>query len=120
MDNLPLEMGSVDFVEHSKHSRAKKVVVAPVFIPPHATVARTIDGVRDTNASASLTVLRNKAYRVISDGAINFRLSNDGSTAANTDAYFPANQAFVIASREYNSFDFLRTGGSFIQIIEVQ
>lgn len=118
-EKLPLEIGGVDFAEHSKHSRAKKVVEGPLFIPQHATEPRTVDPV-EKGSDGTYDIAQNKAYRLISDGTFRYRLSVGASAGAVTDIYVPANAPIIIATRDYNKISIKSMAGTFVQWTEVR
>jgi len=117
--------GEIDAAEHSAPSYSKKVIPGPTTFAPDddATPTRTKDPIVGAvgGASAELTLLQNKAYRVIADVAIYFRLSVTGSTAVATDIYLPANTPIIIKTELWQRLAYIQvaTGGN-IQAVEVR
>jgi hypothetical protein len=115
--------GEVDYSEHSHPSRAKKVIQGPLTLAKDPEdVTKSIDPIQGTvgASSASLTLLRNKAYRVIASVDTYIRLSEGASTAVAGDVYLPANSAIVVDTKDWDTLSFIRVAtGGIIQAVEV-
>lgn len=115
----------VAFTEHSRASKAKKVVEVFPAIPAHATEARSLDPINGalTAASVSLTLAVRKAYRVVVSQPAHFRLTAGAGTALATDIYLPANQPVVLKMGEqWNTLSAIRAAGAsdgIVQALEV-
>ena len=121
-ERLVIEPGQVEFVEHSKLTRAKKVVETfPAPIVDSAISTKTIPPIEAAGGTGFLLLERDRAYRIISNGDIRFNLSSGAPVAASaTDIYVPKDVPFVIRTREFNHFNYDRTGGMFVQAVEVK
>lgn len=113
-----------EYAEHSAFARSKKVIPGPLYIPRDpAAPAKSIDPINGVvaGASASMTLLRNKAYRVVSTTACHFRQTLGASTALTTDIYLPANQPVVMVTSDWNILSFIQNAaGGTIQAVEVK
>jgi len=118
IDPSPFIGGEVDTAEHSRMSRAKKVIIGPLSPAAHATEDRSVDPININVASTQLG--RNKAYRIISDGSFRYRQTNDTAVPASTDIYVPANTAVIISTRVWGFIGVAGATGTFVQAIEVQ
>jgi len=122
---FPLDIGGVDFAEHSKLSRAKKVIPGPIIIAYDSVNKRTLAPINSVPAPlGSISLVRNKAYRMISDGDTHFLLTNDNTdvasaVAASADTYLPTDTPIIIVSRGFQYLKYTSTG-SFVQLTEVQ
>jgi hypothetical protein len=119
-DNQFGNNGQVEYVEHSHKSGAKKVINGPLTLAiDPASALKTIDPIQAATGT-SIQLLRNKAYRVISDVAFRFRMTIGSGTAVATDTYVPANTPIVISTRD---FDYISTvavaAAGFINCVEV-
>lgn len=106
--------GEPDYAEHCRRSSSKKVIDGPIsFSVDPADATKTIDPLNLAvgGASASLTLIRNKAYRVISTVAYYFRMTAGASTALATDIYVPAFAPLVISSDVFGTFSVITDGG---------
>ena len=117
---LVIGPGEVEYNEHSKWSGAKKTVEVSPYFEMTENEPRTIDPIEDAGASGALTLAAGCAYRIVSDGSLRFRLSIGASAAAATDIYLPADTPIVVKMGAYNSFNFIRTGGTFVQAVKVK
>ena len=115
--------GEVDYSEHSHPSRAKKVIQGPLTLakdPEDDT--KSIDPIQGTvgASSASITLLRNKAYRVVASVDTYIRLTIGASTAEVGDVYLPANAPIVVDTKDWDTLSFIRVStGGIIQAVEV-
>jgi len=112
--NLPSDQGQIELEEHSRYSKAKKVIPGSFyFVREDNRTAVPID------LKTTPLVGNNKAFRVISDADFYFNLSQGGViAAATTDIFVPAKTEVLIATRE---FDYINvTGTGFIQGAEVK
>jgi len=117
---LPITVGELGFREHSKKSSAKKIVEVYPFVAPHdITPGVTIDPIQSVAANGPLALTAGKAYRIISDGSLRFKLSIGAVAAVATDIYLPADTPIIIKMDTYNTFNFIQTGGTFVQAVEV-
>ena len=119
--------GQIEYAEHSRKSGAKKVVAGITHFPyqPATTPvdSRTINPIQGTvaGASASLTLLRNKAYRVVSSTACYFRMSVGAGTAVVGDVYLPANTPINLSTSVFDTLSFIQvSAGGIIQAVEVE
>jgi len=120
-ERMVIEPGQVEFNEHSKHSGAKKTVeVFPSLAPDPADATKTIDPVEIAGATGEFILAPMKAYRLISDGSLRFKLSTITLAAAATDTYLPADTSVIVKSGQFNRLTYVRTGGTFTQIVEVR
>ena len=119
-DPSPFLGGEVDTAEHSRNSRAKKVVDGPLWVPKHATLEQTVSPLDLSGGSATLE--RNKAYRVIATVPFWMRQSNGTSAAVVGDIFVPANTPVVISTRYFNTVSVLAQAAAFgvCQAVEVQ
>lgn len=106
--------GQVEYEEHSRFSKAKKVIDGSLFF--------VADGARTAipqNLKTTPLTGANKSFRVISDVDFYFNLSQGAAVAATTaDIYVPAKTPITIATR---NFDYINVSGTgFIQASEVK
>ena len=110
--------------EHSQYARAKKVIPGPLFVPQHATQARTVDPtqVALTAASAEMLLTRKKAYRLVSSQAAYYRMSFGASAAVTGDIYLPADTPTIILPGEtYDRVSVIKVAVDGIaQVVEVK
>lgn len=109
--------------EHSSFSKSKKITQGPLWVPAGDTSPddeRTKDPMQMATGG-EFTLDKNKAYRLISDVDIYFRMSVNSDTAAVGDIYLPAKTALIVTSER---FDFLShiavTAAGFVQMVEVR
>jgi hypothetical protein len=119
--------GGVEYAEHSRKSGAKKVIAGIHHFPyqPGATPAdsRTIDPINGVvgGASASITLLRGKGYRLVSSVACYFRMSVGASTAVVGDILLPAFTPINVSSKTFDTVSFIQlSAGGVIQAVEVE
>lgn len=115
--------GEVDYAEHSKFAKAKKVIAGPTHFVAHTTELRTASPIQGnvTGSSASITLVRGKAYRVISSTACYIRLSEGANTAVVGDIYLPANESIVIKAEPWDTLSFIQvSAGGIIQAAEIK
>ena len=117
---LPVDHAEIEYAEHSRFTGAKKTVETFPYIQADPTNPETLAPIESAAASGALALKRDKAYRVVSDGSIRFRMSIGASAAVATDIYLPANIPVIIATKNYDTLSFIRTGGTFIQAVEVR
>jgi hypothetical protein len=122
-DRLPLEEGGVDYVEHSKNSRAKKVIHAGYVVQDeNKSVPATAENLRIQPAidltlnSGTNKLERSCAYRVISDGIFRYRLHNGASAQAATGVgvFVPANTVEIIFMKQYEYITIADDAGTFV------
>lgn len=115
--------GEVDYAEHSKFAKSKKVIPGPTDFAPHASDPTTAAPVQGTVAgsSASLALVIGKAYRVISSAACYFKLSVGAETAVVGDIYLPADTPITIKAQPWDTLSFIQVAaGGIIQAAEVR
>jgi len=121
--NEPIGQGQVEFSEHATGAAAKRVVPGHLSAGDHATEPRTIDPINGVvaGASASITLLRDKTYRVMASTACYFRLSVGASTALVGDIYLPANTEIRVRTEKYDTLSFIQfAAGGIIQAVELK
>ena len=127
------ELGKTDYLtteqilrrEHAANSAARKVVSAPVYIPPAtgggmtAPLQSTLTG-----TSASLSMELDKAYRLVGSSALHFTLSSGASTATVSDVYLAAGEAMILSSGKlWDTVSAIKATGELdgiFQILEVR
>jgi len=118
-EKLPLDSGGIDFSEHSKASKAKKVINGPLVVTADpANDKKTIAPI-DLTGAGSKTLVQGKAYRIISDGSFLMTQNND-STIVVGDVYIPANTPVVISTDVFKLLAISGGTGTFIQAVEVR
>lgn len=120
--NEVIPHGQVEYAEHSKFARSKKVIYGPLHVVKADGPLRTKAPIHSALSGAvSLDLELNKAYRVISNTGFHYCLSRDSMTATTSDIYVPANTAVILATNgDYLKLNVIpNTGSGFIQAAEV-
>ena len=125
MPNMFGGAGQTEYAEHSRFARAKKVISGPLYLAENASDAtKSITPISSalTNTSASLTLLKNKAYRIIVSVDAYFRMSVGADTAVANDVYLPANQPIIMTTERWDTFSAIRVSGTsgVMQAVEVK
>ena len=112
--------GTPEYAEHSRKSSSKKVISGPMWVKEHASGLRTIDPIHSATP-ATLSLLRNKAYRVASSVACYFRMSLGASAAAPGDIYLPADTPTVVTTDRFDTLSAVAVSAAgIIQAVEVE
>lgn len=111
--NVPSVQGQIELEEHSKYSKAKKVISGSLYLVRSGTT-----NLAPIDLKTAPNVGMNRSFRVISDADFYFKLSNGSSPAGTSDIYVPAKTAITIATRDYDHINV--SGVGFIQATEVK
>lgn len=112
----------IEAYEHSAKARAKKVIDGPMYPAADVGLLRSIDPIQGAvgGASASITLLMSKSYRLISSTNCYVRFSSGASTAVAGDIFLPANVAMAIETDRWNTVSFIQvSAGGIIQAVEL-
>lgn len=92
---LPEDSQQIEAAEHSRKSKAKKVIDGAVFYSVESGATK-----QTVNLSTSPEVGQNKCFRLVHTASFHFNIANRVKTATTSDIYVPADTVVIVATRE--------------------